>query len=582
VTVADVGSTNGTLFEGTLRRDPFRLSPGAGFQIGLTRFRLLAVHGGAAPGNGEDDVEEKTHVAGPSWDLMASEEGGLSTEEAPALDPMALLRGAAVTVDPMKPRTKTAPVPVSVPDYDLGEAVPAEKTAFLETDDFGMATEGLPQDDLPTLRNVSDEASPAPEKTAFLETELAPALTPDMIAKLGPMAPTGAAVVDDSAVLLGDAEKTAFLNATIDVQELSEPDHAAYPEEPAPRVAAQRPATPAGAPRPETLPASAIPRRQPTSPAAEIPQRAPTGPAAAIPPRGPTGQGPAVAAERTRSETARVAMGEGVRPWFSGTGGEFFKHMILGALLCAVTAGIYMPWFIVSLRRWLASRVVVGPTRHGNVQLVFTGSGATLFVKAFVGYLLTVVTLGIYGFWFAADLMRFFAEHTEGHAEDGTVYQLRFTLTGGELFKTAFVGWLLCLVTIGIYTPWLICSVKRLIDGQTYLFENGQHVGGKEFAGEGGSLFGTFIVGYVLTLITLGIYGAWFQVSLWRWFASNTRIHHQGRVFQGAFYGTGGELFLTFFIAALLVPLTLGIYGFWFYAKLTAFKTNHLAFHPLG
>lgn len=546
VTVADVGSTNGTLFEGSLRKDPFGLPPGSGFQIGLTRFRLLALHKAEAPGsNGEE--EEPTSAGSPNWDLMAHEEGGLATSEAPAL------KAAAPAAPPAR-----SPVAVSFPEPT---PPPVEKTAFLETDDLGMAMDVPPAAAAPASRGVAAGSAPAPEKTAFLETELAPALTPEVLA--GYRGPE-----DDSAVLLGDqAGKTAFIAATVDIEELSEPDKTAFVTEreddgPPParaQISPRQTGDRAAAPRPAAV------RRETESWAEAAPEPE-----------------PAPAPQRPRTATVQVAVGEGVRPWFSGTGGEVFRQMIVGALLTGLTFGIYLPWFMVRLRQWLASRVVVGPTRHGNVQLVFTGSGAQLFVKAFVGYLLTLITLGIYGFWFAVDLIRFFHEHTEGHAEDGTVYQVRFTLTGGAFFGNVIVGYLLTLVTLGIYAPWFICSARRLVDGHTFLFENGRHVGGAEFVGEGGSLFGTFVVGYVLTLLTLGIYGAWFQASLWRWFATNSRVHHDGRVFQGAFYGTGGELFLIGFVSFFLLPLTLGIYGFWLYARLKAFKTNNTVYHPVA
>ncbi len=50
-----------------------------------------------------------------------------------------------------------------------------------------------------------------------------------------------------------------------------------------------------------------------------------------------------------------------------------------------------------------------------------------------------------------------------------------------------------------------------------------------DFKGTGGALFLKFLVGMILTMITFGIYGAWFMVDVMRW-----RINHTGYQVAGA------------------------------------------------
>jgi uncharacterized membrane protein YjgN (DUF898 family) len=272
----------------------------------------------------------------------------------------------------------------------------------------------------------------------------------------------------------------------------------------------------------------------------------------------------------------------GVRLSLAVTGGELLGKLFVGYLLCLITVGIYVPWFLCGFQRYLQSRLTIGPTARGNVRLSFTGRGGQLFVIFLVNYLLMIVTLGFYGPWALCRVIKFFTENTQAHADDGTQIQLRFEGTGGDLFVTILVGYLLTVITIGIYLPWFICSMQRLLLSKTKLTENGAPIGSFDFSGTGGSLLGTFIVGYLLTLVTFGIYGSWFQVKIFRFFASNTRVDYHGRRFVGDFMGKGLDLFLINVVGWFLIPITLGIYFFWFLAKLLRFQTQNLVFHQMG
>jgi uncharacterized membrane protein YjgN (DUF898 family) len=271
-----------------------------------------------------------------------------------------------------------------------------------------------------------------------------------------------------------------------------------------------------------------------------------------------------------------------IRGDFSGTGGELLGQLLVGYLLTLITFGIYGPWFMCKFTNFIAQRVTFGPTARGTVQFRFEGQGGQLFVTFLVGYLLTMVTIGIYMPWFICKLTKFFLDNTTVTTSDGQVYNPRFQGGGGDLFVTFLVGYLLTVVTIGIYAPWFMCKLNKWFAERTKLVNNGQETGSLDFTGEGGSLLVTFIVGYLLTIVTLGIYMAWFQVKMIKFNADNTKINLNGQRFGLRFTGEGGELFVIILVGYLLSIVTLGIYMFWMMAKLIKWQLSNLVVFSEG
>jgi len=218
----------------------------------------------------------------------------------------------------------------------------------------------------------------------------------------------------------------------------------------------------------------------------------------------------------------------------------------------------------------------------GEIRGDFSGTGGELLGQLFVGYLLTLITFGIYGPWFMCKFANFIAERvTFGPTAKGTV-RFRFEGQGGELFVTFLVGYLLTMVTFGIYSPWFICKLNKWFASNTKITKNGQQVGDMDFVGQGGDLLVTFIVGYLLTLVTFGIYMAWFQVKLMSFNAESTKITVEGQRMGMRFTGEGGELFVIMLVGYLLSLITLGIYMFWMMAKLLKWQLSNTVVFPEG
>jgi uncharacterized membrane protein YjgN (DUF898 family) len=85
-------------------------------------------------------------------------------------------------------------------------------------------------------------------------------------------------------------------------------------------------------------------------------------------------------------------------------------------------------------------------------------------------------------------------------------------------FGTNFVAGLLTAITLGIGYPWAIAYRQRWLVSHTIL--EGKRL---TFDGTGGQLFGNYIKWFLLSIITLGIYGVLVMpVRLQQWVAKHT------------------------------------------------------------
>ncbi|MCZ6490017.1 MAG: DUF898 family protein, partial [Acidobacteria bacterium] len=86
----------------------------------------------------------------------------------------------------------------------------------------------------------------------------------------------------------------------------------------------------------------------------------------------------------------------------------------------------------------------------GNTSFDYEGDGGELFRIHLVGGLLTMLTFGLYWFWFTAEKQRYYWQHTSF----GTA-RLNSTITGGKLLELKVVNWFLLIVSLGLAYPWV-------------------------------------------------------------------------------------------------------------------------------
>lgn len=116
----------------------------------------------------------------------------------------------------------------------------------------------------------------------------------------------------------------------------------------------------------------------------------------------------------------------GIHFGYRGKAGEFLKLFVGNTLLTLVTFGLYSSWFQVAMKRY-----IYGHIRFGNVEARFDGQGVDLFIIRLKGGILSVLTLGIYFFWFIKDLIAFEMDNLK-IVQNGKEINLRSTMTGGK------------------------------------------------------------------------------------------------------------------------------------------------------
>ncbi len=346
---------------------------------------------------------------------------------------------------------------------------------------------------------------------------------------------------------------------------------APFPAPPSAAVAAPA----AAAPPPAAVAAAPSPAAAPVpapaipAPTAAAPVPAPAIPAPAIP--APAAAGPYV------PQPAAGSAG-GVQFQFHGGGAELLVfYLIHGWLLMMVTLGLYTPWFICKLQALLHNRTTLEGTARGPLRLSFHGRGGTLFGLG-LKFLLVPLSLGIYLPWWICAALRFFTDNNAAAAADGTVYHVRFRGTGGELFGAIFVPAVLTVVTFGLYGPWAFCSIGRALARQMEVDEDGQPVGTMDFVGSGAELFVQYLLLMVLLIPTLTLYQFWFQMKMQRFLARGTRVLVHGRTFGGDFDGKGGQWLVLNLLGGFLSMITFMLYYPWFIVKLIEFQYQYTSF----
>lgn len=86
-----------------------------------------------------------------------------------------------------------------------------------------------------------------------------------------------------------------------------------------------------------------------------------------------------------------------------------------------------------------------------------------------------------------------------------------------SLIGWSILGWLVTIVSLGILYPWSLCMVYGWRINHTVIEGKRLH-----FVGTPMGLFGTWIKWLFFCLITLGIYGFWMGIALEKWKVKNT------------------------------------------------------------
>lgn len=225
-----------------------------------------------------------------------------------------------------------------------------------------------------------------------------------------------------------------------------------------------------------------------------------------------------ISAKSTDNVTSQKA-----ESYFDGGVLQRFGWKILGHIVTAATLGICYPFAVCWLYEWEAKHTVIDGRR-----LKFTGSPAGLFGTWILCLVLTIVTVGIYGFYVPIKIRRW-REANTFFEDELTAYdsaqKLKFEkasyFDGGfwQFFGWQLLGDVITFFTAGICYPWAVQMI--------YSWEQRHKVYCKKrcvFDGTAVGLFGTWILCLFLSIITLGIYSLWIPIRIKKWQISHTHL----------------------------------------------------------
>lgn len=197
------------------------------------------------------------------------------------------------------------------------------------------------------------------------------------------------------------------------------------------------------------------------------------------------------------------------KSYFDGGLFQLIAYRILGFLVTVCTLGICLPWAYTMIYNWEAKHTVINGER-----LSFDGKAIGLFGNWIKWILLSIITLGIYSFWVGIKLRKWKISHTHSVATYGESY-----FDGGllQLIGYRILGFLVTVCTLGICYPWSYTMIYNWEAKHTVI--NGRRLA---FDGKAVALWGHWLLWWLFTVITLGIYGFWVGIRLKKWKVGHT------------------------------------------------------------
>lgn len=222
-----------------------------------------------------------------------------------------------------------------------------------------------------------------------------------------------------------------------------------------------------------------------------------------------------------------------------------------------------------------------------SYRFKFQGDGRTLFGISFLNLIKTVFTLGVYRFWAKTNVRQYIWSQTLFSGD-----RFSYHGTGKELMRGAvwFGVVLILLVLATVYVMFnigleegelasdllgliiLIMLPALMVGAWRYRLSRTAWRNIRfSFRGKRMEAVTLYIVGGILSGLTLGLYWPFFKMKTEKFWRENSWFGDM----QFRFSGVGKDFFAKFILAILLTPLTLGFYLFWFIADLKRYLWSH-------
>ena len=218
--------------------------------------------------------------------------------------------------------------------------------------------------------------------------------------------------------------------------------------------------------------------------------------------------------ETQYDEIQKVEQVERTDSYFDGKVLEWLGYRILAFIITAVTFGIAHAW-----AEKLLIAYTIDHTVYNGKRLKFEGTGASLFVQKFKWIFLTIITLGIYGFWVPIKKEQWIVSNIHFEKEEFVKGDSYFDggvlgIIGVNLFSK-----ILTFISFGLLYPFVVCYRQRWFAKHTII--NRKKI---IFTGKSLNLIGNYLLWWFLCIITFGIFGLWLPIKIENWKAKNTHI----------------------------------------------------------
>lgn len=255
---------------------------------------------------------------------------------------------------------------------------------------------------------------------------------------------------------------------------------------------------------------------------------------------------------------------------FRGKTGGYFELQLANWVLTVITLGVYYPWAKASALRYLYHK-----TEFAGSRFRFHGTGKELlkgYLKAGAIFLLLSVAL-LVGLFADSEGLRvasllFYGVSLIGLVPVALHGSLRYRASRSswrgiyfgyrgklkKLFRVFVLHLFLTIITAGIYGAWFTVRMRQEIIGNLRL-------GNVRFSyeGEGGAYLKILLKGYLLTLLTAGGYLFVFARELHQYFVNNIYVEQNGAYARLNSTVSGWGLFKLFAVNFLIVVFSLGI-----------------------
>jgi uncharacterized membrane protein YjgN (DUF898 family) len=100
--------------------------------------------------------------------------------------------------------------------------------------------------------------------------------------------------------------------------------------------------------------------------------------------------------------------------------------------------------------------------RVGDIEFKFHGKGKNFFLLNLKGTLLSIITLGVYSFWFSKDLYAYYINNLTLQKGE-QIIRLKSTAKTGDIFVLSLLNGLTILLTLGIGYAWVVTRTINFV-----------------------------------------------------------------------------------------------------------------------